>query len=242
MHVADIMIKAMAMYIADGDIFLHGLSSPLPALAMHLAKKTHAPNMVYLCVAEGLDPDPSKYKLCYCSADPRHSLGCIGIIELAEAFDLAAKGKLTGMFLGGAQIDKWGNINLTCIGDYYSPKVKLPGGAATAYLTPIIKKLIIWTTRHSKRVFVEKVDFKTGIGYQEGKNVIIVTDKAVFHVTKEGLELKYVHPNVEISDVIDNMSFKPIIREYKITPVPSDEELKIIRSLDPDNIRFSEFK
>ena len=244
MHPADVMIKVMAMQIEDGDVFLHGLSSPMPALAMYLAKLTHAPNMVYLNVSEGLDPDPNSYRLCLSSADPRHASGCIGIIELLESFDLAAKGKLTGMFLGGAQIDKFGNINLTCIGSYEKPKVKLPGGAAAAYLTPIVKKLIIWTTNHSKRTFVEKVDFKTGIGFEEGKEkrIVVVSNKAVFEATKEGLKLVSVHPGVTLDEVLSEMSFEPIVAEYTTTPQPTDEEMKILEKLDPDGVRYSEFK
>jgi len=244
LHPADIMIKAMANEISDGDIFLHGLASPLPALAMHLAKLTHAPNMVYINVTDALNPDPNEYRLCISSADPRHFTGSIGIIELLESFDLAAKGELTGMFLGGAQIDLNGNINLTCIGNYDSPKVKLPGGAATAYLTPLVKKLVIWTANHSKRVFVEKVDFVTGIGYEEGKekDVTIITNLAVLKATKDGLVLKSVHPDVSIDEVIQNMSFKPIVDEVTVTPTPSKEELEIIQKLDPNNVRFSEFK
>ncbi len=243
MHVADIMIKAMAMQIEDGDVFLHGLASPMPALAMHLAKLTHAPNSVYLSVAEGLDPDPEKYKMYPCSADFRHASGCIGIVELLEVFDLAAKGKLTGMFLGGAQIDKFANINLTCIGSYEKPKVKLPGGAATAYLTPLVKKLIIWTTNHSKRVFVEKLDFKTGIGFEKkDKRVVVVTDKAVLEATEKGLKLLSVHPGVSVDDVVANMSFEPIIEDYTTTPTPTDEEMKILEKLDPEGVRYSEFK
>ena len=244
MHPADVMIKAMAMEIGDNDMFLHGLASPLPALAMHLAKSSHAPNMVYLNVADALDPDPNNYKLCLSSADPRHAVNSIGIIELLEIFDLAAKGKLTGMFLGGAQIDPKGNINLTCIGDYYSPKVKLPGGAAAAYLTTIVKKLIIWTTNHSKRVFVEKLDFVTGLGFEEGKDkeVTVITNMAVFKVSDEGFVLKSIHPDVSVEDVVNNMSFKPVVKEVETTPTPSEKELKLIDKLDPDGVRFSEFK
>ncbi|MCD6493071.1 MAG: hypothetical protein J7K36_04620 [Archaeoglobaceae archaeon] len=244
MHTADVMIKAMAMEIGNNDIFLHGLASPLPALAMHLAKLTHAPHMVYINVADALDPEPDSYKLCLSSADPRHALNTKAVIELLETFDLAAKGKLTGMFLGGAQIDSKGNINLTCIGDYYSPKVKLPGGAAAAYLTPIVKKLIIWTTNHSKRVFVEKLDFVTGLGYEEGKekDVTVITNMAVFKVTKEGFVLKSIHPDVTVEEVIENMSFSPVVKDVETTPTPSKDELKLIEKLDPDGVRFSEFK
>ena len=242
MHPADIMIKAMALQIEDNDVFLHGLASPMPAMAMFLAKLTHAPNMVYINVADAIDPDPENYKLYPCSADPRHAVGCIGYGELVEVFDLAAKGMLDGMFLGGAQIDKEANINLTCIGTYEKPKVKLPGGAAAAYLTPLVRKLIIWTTNHSKRTFVEKVDFKTGIGYEEGKKVIVVSNMAVFEATKKGLKLVSVHPGFKLEDVLAEISFEPIVEDYSTTPVPTDKEIKILDKLDPDKVRYSEFK
>ncbi len=244
-HPAEVMIKAMAMEIANDDIFLHGLASPLPALAMHLAKQTHAPDMVYVNVTDALDPDPNEYRLCLSSADPRHSVNTLAIVELLETFDLASKGKPLGMFLGGAQIDSKANTNLTCIGSYDSPKVKLPGGAATAYLTPLVKKLVLWTTNHSKRVFVEKPDFITGLGYEEGKDkeVTVITNLAVFKAGKEGLILKSVHPGVSIDDVINNMSFTPHVRkEVETTPVPTEDEIRLIEKLDPNGVRFSEFK
>ncbi len=244
MHPADVMIKAMASQIEDGDVFLHGLASPLPALAMFLAKLTHAPNMVYINVAEALDPDAELYRLYPCSADPRHAAGCIAFGELLEVFDVAAKGKLDGMFLGGAQIDKSGNINLTCIGSYERPKVKLPGGAAAAYLTPLVRKLIIWTANHSKRTFVERVDFRTGIGYEEGKEkrVTVVSNMAVFEATPKGLKLVSVHPGFSVEDVKAEMSFEPIVENYTTTPAPSDKEMQIIEKLDPDGVRYMEFK
>jgi len=69
------------------------------------------------------------------------------------------------MFLGAAQIDRYGNTNLSVIGDIDRPKIQLPGGAASAFLMPITPKVVIWNTGHSNRVFVETVDFVTGQGY-----------------------------------------------------------------------------
>ena len=148
------------------------------------------------------------------------------------------------MFLGGAQIDSRGNTNLTCIGDYQRPKIKLPGGAATSFLTPLVKKLILWTTHHSKRVFVDRLDFLTGLGYEEGKDkeVTIITDKAVFMVEKEYLVLKSVHKDVSVKDVVENTSFAPIVGKYGVTTTPTSEDMVLIRKLDPDGIRFSEFE
>jgi len=253
--IPEIMIKCMAREIRDGDFVFHGLASPLPILAMVLAKRTHAPNMVFLGVTEQVDPVIKRLKVS--SADPEMSGGCVAYIETVEAFDLAQKGKLNVMFLGGAQIDKYGNTNLSVIGDYYRPKVRLPGGAATAFIMPLAQKTVLWTTRHSKRVLVEKVDFRTGQGYLEGgdsrerlglrKAVLrLVTNLGVFGFDEETrvMRLESIHPGYSLDDILNNTGFSDLIipPEVRETEPPTEEELKIIREVDPDGIRYSEFR
>jgi glutaconate CoA-transferase subunit B len=254
--IPEIIIKAMAKEIKDGDKALHGLASPLPILAMSLAKLTHAPNSVFLCVAEGLDPDLDKLKLTISSGDPRLSVGAIAFLELADIFDLCQRKELNVMFLGGAQIDKYGNTNLSVIGEYDKPKIRLPGGAATAYMTAIMPKLVIWAARQNKRVFVEKVDFRTGVGYLEGGSsreksgawptiLKIVTNLAVygFDERTKMMKVESIHPGVTADMIRENTGFDiEIPPDVTITEMPGEEELHIIRKLDPDNIRYSEFR
>lgn len=254
--IPELMIKAMAKEIKDGDKVAHGLASPLPILAMSLARLTHAPNSVFLSVAEGLDPDLGQVRLTLSSADPRLSVGAIAFSELVDAFDFCQRKELDVMFLGGAQIDKYGNTNLSAIGEYNKPKVRLPGGAATAHITSIIPKIVIWATRQSKRVFVEKVDFKTGVGYLDGGNsrekagawptiVKVVTNLAVYEFDEKTRTMKVesIHPGVTTDMIRENTGFDiEIPPDVPTTEMPNEEELRIITKLDPDNIRYTEFR
>src|SRR3989304_3474593 len=85
-----------------------------------------------------------------------------------ELFDLAQRGKLDLFFLSGAQIDRTGNLNLTCIGEYGAPKVRLPGGAGSAMLYYMTRRVVLFTLSHSPRVFVERCDFVTSAGSSPG--------------------------------------------------------------------------
>ena len=254
--IPEIMIKAMSKEIKDGDKAMHGLASPLPIMAMSLAKLTHAPNLVFLSVAEGLDPDLDKLNLTISSADPRLSKGAIAFLELIDLFDLCQRKETDVMFLGGAQIDKYGNTNLSVIGEYTKHKVRLPGGAATAFQTPIMPKTVIWAARQSRRIFVEKVDFKTGIGYLEGGDsrekagawttrLKVITNLAVYGFDEETkmMKVESIHPDVTVDMVRENTGFDIAIPpNVQITEMPGEEDLYIIRKLDPENIRYSEFR
>jgi glutaconate CoA-transferase, subunit B len=254
--VPEIMIKAMAKQIEDGDKVLHGLASPLPIMAMALAKLTHAPNSVFMGVAEGLDPDLGRLTLKISSADPRLSRGATVFLELVDMFDLCQRKEVDLMFLGAAQVDKYGNINLSAIGEYAKPKVRLPGGAATAHLTAIMPRLVIWAPRQSRRVFVEKVDFKTGVGYFEGgdsrektgawpSEIKVVSNLAVYSFAEETklMKVESIHPGVTAEMVRESTGFEvEVPQDTPSTEIPSEEELSIIRKLDPDNIRYSEFR
>ncbi len=251
---SELMISLMAREIKDGDRVLQGLYSPMPMIACLLAKKLHAPNMVYFNTADAVDPDPSEVP--FSTAAPRLQEGCVAYAPLAEVFDLAQRGELSLIFLGAAQVDMFGNTNLSVIGSFERPKVRLPGGAASAYLCAFMET-VIWVPRHNSRVFVEKVQFITGQGYINGWDTRerlgipkggprkVITNLCVmdFEPRTKRMRLVSTHPGVSVEDVVNNTGFDLIIPdEVPTTEPPSERELEIIRKIDPNNVRDLEFK
>ncbi len=251
---AELMITLLAKEIKDKDKVLQGLYSPMPMIACLLAKHFHAPNMVYLNTADVVDPFPTEVP--FSTAGPKLQENCVAYIPLVEVFDLAQKGELDLIFLGAAQVDMFGNTNLSVIGDFKTPKVRLPGGAASAYLCAFMDT-VIWVPRHNPKVFVEKVNFITGQGYINGWDTRerigipkggprkVITNLCVmdFEPKTKRMRLVSVHPGVSAEDVINNTGFELIMPEkVKESPTPSIEELEFIRSIDPNNVRELEFK
>ncbi len=129
----EMMIAALARTIEDGSLVFHGFGSPLVQLAMHVAKRTHAPRMVLVAGATyGVDPDPPF--LAPTTNDWAMDRGASSALDIEELFDLAAAGRMGRMFLSGLQIDKWGNCNVTALG-YPDIAMKLPGGGGGGNLS-----------------------------------------------------------------------------------------------------------
>lgn len=235
-QVSDIMICAMARLIHNGENVFHGVSSHMPMLAVMLAKALHAPEAVYLNIPGGVDPKPKNLEK-YTSAGAELFQQAAAIFPLAEVFDLSMRGRLDVAFLSGIQFDKTGNVNASVIGDYHKPKVRMPGGAGSAVLIPTAKRAIIWRTKHDKRTFVEKVDFVTTRGNIDR----IVTPLCIFKYENGELLLDTIHPTSNLQEVIDNTGFEVKYRSIEYTPLPSKEELAILRRIDPKNYRNIEF-
>lgn len=245
----DLMIYAMASEIENFSTVLHGVNSPLPVMAMSVARKTHAPDMAFISGAEGVDPEVDR--IYPSSFDARQNRNAVAYFGLHESFDLAQRGELHVMFLGAAQVDRFGNTNLSLIGDPSRPKVQLPGGAASAFLMPITPKVVVWVTRHSSRVFVEEVDFVTGQGYnhrtesQKKNELVVISNLGVmnFKNPERVMQIQSYHPGHTIDEIKENTGFDlPVAQDVRQTPVPPPETIALIQSLDPDSIRWSEFK
>jgi glutaconate CoA-transferase subunit B len=140
-------------------------------------------------------------------------------------------------FLSGIQFDKTGNVNASVIGDYHKPKVRMPGGAGSAVLIPTAKRAIIWRTKHDKRTFVNKVDFVTTRGNIDR----IVTPLCVFKYENGELLLDTIHPTSSLQEVIDNTGFEVKYKSIEYTPLPTKEEMTILKRMDPKNYRNIEF-
>lgn len=215
----ELMAATISREIRDGEITAVGTLSPIPASAAYLALATHAPRARLIVL--GGEPWPF-------------------YVGHKEFFDLAQRGKLDLFFLSGAQIDRQGNINLSVIGDYSRPKVRLPGGAGSGMLYYMTKRVILFKTDHTPRTFVEQVDFKTSAGiappnvYRPGGPWKVVSPLCVFRFDGEAgrLVLDSIHPGVSLDEVVANTGFAlDVAGDVAMTPAPNDLELKLLRTI-----------
>ena len=233
---AEMMAVTLARLIRNGETVFHGVASPLPMVAVLLAKRLHAPNCVYLGIAGGVDPQPKK--LPASTVGPELLTGTRSLVTLTDLFDLAARGRLDTAFLSGAQIDAAGRINLSVIGDFARPKVRLPGGAGSAALMPSARRTILWRTKHDRRAFVEKLDFVTAAGNVDR----VVTPLCVFRRVDGRLRVESIHPGVLPEDLVAATGFGiEVGAETPVTPRPTAQELALLADVDPDSVRRSEF-
>lgn len=237
MHRAcDIMTVCMARLIRDGETVFHGVSSHMPMVAVLLAKATHAPHAVHLNIPGGVDPHIPKPER-FTSAGGGLWQTAEAAFPLQEVFDLSMRGGLDVAFLSGVQFDNRGGVNASVIGPYAKPKVRLPGGAGSAVLIPTAKRAIIWRTKHDARTFTPKLDFLTARG-----NVShIVTPLCVFRMYEGELILESVHPTSSLDEVAASTGFPIRYLDIHQTLLPTEEELRLLRSIDPQDLRNLEF-
>ncbi|MBU8880351.1 CoA-transferase [Bacillus sp. FJAT-29790] len=237
---ADYMTVAMSRLLNDGERVFHGVASPMPAIAIQLAKRLHAKNAVYLSIAGVVDAEPTAYSN-YSTVDASLREGAIAEFSLADIFDLSARGALDVAFLSGAQIDDYGRLNLSAIGPFHQPKVRLPGGAGSAALLPTVKRGILWKTTHDSRGLVEKLDVITAAGNTE----IVITPLGIFKRSDldNRLRLYTIFPPATIDEVIENTGFT-VEKHEEFHPFPpiTEEEIQLLETIDQNGIRFSEFR
>lgn len=244
---AELMTVNAARLLRDGDVVFVGVG--LPNLACNLARRTHAPNLVMIYEAGVIGARPSRLPLSI--GDPCLVSGATAVCSMYDIFAFyLQRGNVDVGFLGGAQIDKFGNINATVIGDYQNPKTRLPGSGGSMEIAGWANRCYI-ITPHQKRRFPEKVDFITSAGFlshrkerensgARGKGPQgVVTHLGILEPNKDGeMVLSAIHPNVEIRSIKENTGWDLKISEnLRKTPPPSDEELRILREdLDPTGI------
>ncbi len=217
--IGELMAARISKEVRDETYVGTGAASPVPMSGVLLAQYTTAPDMIYVAIG---------------SDDP-----ALSPISGKETFDIAQRGKLDLFFLGGAQMDGHGNINLTTIGDHDRPDVRLPGAAGSGMLYFMTQRIILFRMEHTPRVFVEDVDFITTPGtsdervHRPGGPTMLITNLCVMKFLKErkGFELESVHPGVSVEEVVENTGFKfDIPSDVPETALPTDEELTILRS------------
>jgi len=262
--VYEVMAAAVSHQLKDFERWFLGLAtgeetilllSHVPLVGMALAQHTHAPNSVMSVAGWGLNPVLSEMPALE-SEIPTTTIHwrCEGHVTMSAPFHPFAtkRGDVDVGFASAVQVDKYGNTNTVCIGDYHKPKIRLIGPVnQPLHFTCFGREIIIMP--HEKRNFVDRVDFISGVGYLDGPEArakfnfigdgpsIILTNKAIFDFdpkTKQA-RLKSVHPGVTIEEVRENTGYIHdfIPKQVPVTPLPTPEELKIIREvIDPDGV------
>ena len=245
---SELMIINAARLIKNGDVVFVGVGQP--NLACNLAKRTHAPDLVMIYEAGVIGAEPARLPLSI--GDPTLVSGALSVVSMYDIFaNYLQRGHVDVGFLGGAQIDKYGNINSTIIGnDYTHPKVRLPGSGGAQEMAAWANRCYIMTS-HQKRRFPEKVDFVTSAGYLEGSGgrasaglrgqgpVGVITDIGYMEPDENGeLVLTALHPGRKTQEAIENTGWTlKVSRNLRITEPVTKKELTILREdLDPTGI------
>lgn len=247
-------VVLLARTIRPGETVFHGFGSPCAQVAMHVAKRTHAPDTV---LVEGamyaIDPTPPFIPPT--SNDASLARGAAYSMRFEEFFDAALRGDVDRMFLSGGQIDRHGNTNVTAVGPADRPKVKLGGGGGGCNLAATVGNLTLWCTRHrSGRSLVEACDFvtdmghvtpagtRTELGYAGGGPQWLVTELGVFDFPAGRARLCQIFPDVAVDEIRAVTGF-PLDVAGDLRPVnpPSTAELATVRSVDPLGVRRAEF-
>ncbi|MDI3564432.1 CoA transferase [Bradyrhizobium sp. Arg816] len=156
----------------------------------------------------------------------------------AELFDCAGQGRIDAFFLGGGQIDGFGNVNLVGAGDYPRSSVRWPGSFGSAYLYFVVPRVILFREEHTPRVFVEKVDFISAPGVSEdgvfrsGGPIALLTGKGLFRFdkTRPGFELESVHPGHDLAEIKEATGFRfAHDAEPRQTALPDRSTLELLR-------------
>jgi glutaconate CoA-transferase subunit B len=198
----------------------------MPMLACLFAKKAYDWDFIYINVAGGVDPEPSYVPLS--SSDPVLAEHTTSIFDNEDFYDLCSRGQMDLAFLGAAQIDGEGNANNSSIGDWHSPKVRLPGGGGGAVMLPTARRSCTWRTEHSKRTLVSKLDFRTSAGGFYG----VVTPIAVFVKKENKLSLQSWHPESSLQEVIERTGFSFDYQDARPTDLPTKQEISALHALD----------
>ena len=160
---AELMTINAARLLRDGDVVFVGVG--IPNLACNLARRTHAPGLLMIYEAGVIGAQPRRLPLSI--GDPTLVSGASALCSMYDIFTLyLQRGNVDVGFLGGAQIDRYGNINSTVIGDYLHPKVRLPGSGGSQEIAAWANRCYVMTP-HQKRRFPEHVDFTTSTGLMD---------------------------------------------------------------------------
>jgi glutaconate CoA-transferase subunit B len=245
---AEVMIVNASRALKESQVVFVGVG--LPNIACNLARQSHSPKIQLVYESGIFGAHPARLPLSI--GDPTLVSDATSTVSMADLFMLYLQGGLVDTaLLGGAQIDRFGNLNTTVIGDYKKPKVRLPGSGGACEIAINARKVLI-IMRLKRRAFVDQLDFLTSPGYLDGGDArsrlglpgggpkMVITDRALFDfnpITKE-MMLTGVAPGNSVESIIDEVGWTLRVADnVGTTAPPTVEELTLIREeLDPQGI------
>jgi len=248
----ELMAVVAARQLLDGKAVAVGTG--LPLVATMFAQLTHAPNLVIFFEAGGIAPQLPTLPVSVGDSRTIHKALCT--TTLIDIMDSMCRGFIDYAFLGGAQIDGYGNLNSTMIGDdYEKPKVRFPGSGGANDFGSLAWETLIIMDRHSPRRFIEKVDFITTPGFLYGPGAReeeglsentgpsrVITDLCLMDFEPESKRMRLIatHPGITVDDVIKATGFELIIADdVEITKPPTEEDLRLLHEvIDPNGFVF----
>ena len=245
---SEMMIVAAARELAGQRVCFVGVG--LPNIAVNLAKRTVAPDLELVYEAGVFGARPARLPLSI--GDPTIVTGATAVMSMFELFAFYLQGGLIDVgFLGAAQIDRFGNINSTVIGDYAQPTTRLPGSGGACEIAINAREVFV-IMRQSSRSFVERIDFRTSPGNLGGAEPserirreqgwlgrgpsVVVTDLGIYHFDDDGeMRLDSLHPGATVEQARETIGWDlRVADDVATTPAPTEDELRLMREeLDP---------
>jgi glutaconate CoA-transferase subunit B len=239
---SEMMTIAAARALENNDVCFVGIGAP--SAACNLARLTHAPDIVLIYESGTIETKPNILPLSI--GDGELCETALVTVSVPEMFRYWLQGgRVTTGFLGGAQIDKFANLNTTVVGPYEKPEVRLPGGGGAPEIATSCGRIFI-TMGHKKRAFVEKIDFVTSLGHGKGGDdrakhgvttqgpTKVLTDLCVLEpdATSKELTVVSLHPGVTREQIVESTGWPIKFADYVTeTPPPTAEELSVLRAL-----------
>ena len=243
---SELLTIMSARILGDGNVVFAGVGVPL--LAATLAQRLHAPGLTILFEGGVIGPFVVPGELPPSTNEQRCTRRANMVLPITDVLLLLQRGYVDVGFMGGAQIDQYGNLNSSYIGDPAKPKIRLPGTGGGNDISSLTQMIV--TMKHEKRRFVEHVDFITSPGFISGGNsrrdaglpaggmFKVVTDLALlgFDAVSRRMKVEALHPGVTLEAVRDNTGFELPAEHYTTTSPPSERELGVLRELDPERL------
>jgi glutaconate CoA-transferase subunit B len=222
----EMMAVEASRRLTNHDVCFVGIG--LPSLAANLARRTHAPDCVLVYESGTIGAKPMTLPLSIGDGELAETADAVVSVPEMFAYWLQA-GRIDVGFLGAAQIDRHGNLNSTVIGDYATPKVRLPGGGGAPEIATSVADVFVML-RQTRRAFVEQLDFKTSRG---DRVRLVVTDLGVLEPRDGELTLVQVHPGVSVDDARAATGWELAVADaVSVTEPPAGVELEALRALE----------